>query len=399
MAFNNSSCSGGDCNVASNPYGYSTPEKIGIVLANALIFCLAIPANGIVITVISRVQNVRTAPTSTFLLNLCVADILMASLYIPFVTVDMYITGHWVFGDFMCRVVSFVYYLATYFSILILTAISVERYISVCLPRRLRLTSKKAFVTTVALWLLAACLALPFFIVKKSVPNPWRNNVEVCVITWPFRSAKIYTAVTLTLFYIMPIVFMALVYYKIGRKVWSSAEKTRSMKLSNKHSSNSKLRLTKIALAIILSFAVSWTPLNTLSMLFFFDNKNFPYSRDIMHVMYPIIYWVAFSNCALNPLLYCYMSQNFRKAFTIFRNRRSRSYLAADSASAQSRTSSRRFSRRGKKSTDENVSIEQNGVPNERGNLQTNSENHEGSPISQHDSHNTKETFIIVSAL
>ena len=148
--FNNTtSCYDGSCMpVDKNPFVFNKWEKTLIILANAAIFCLAIPANGIVIAVISRVQNVRT-PTSTFLLNLCVADIIIASLYIPFITVDMYITGHWIFGDFMCRLVSFVFYLATYFSILLLTAISVERYISVCLPKRLRLTAKKAFITTV----------------------------------------------------------------------------------------------------------------------------------------------------------------------------------------------------------------------------------------------------------
>ena len=402
MAFNNSSssaCNGSDC-VRSNLFNYTTSEKVAIVLANALIFCLAVPANGIVIAVISRVQNVRT-PTSTFLLNLCVADILMASLYIPFITVDFYVTGHWVFGDFMCRLVSFVYYLATYFSILILTTISVERYISVCLSRRMRLTDKKAFITTVVLWLVAACLALPLFIVRRSISHPSLNGIEYCVVTWPFSYIKVYTLVTLTLFYIMPIAFMAMVYYKIGRKVWASADKTRSMKLSKKHASNSKLRLTKIALAIILSFVISWTPLNTVNVLFFFGKRSSSFSASTAHIVYPIMYWVAFSNCALNPLLYCYMSQNFRKAFTIFRHRRSRSYLA-DSISAVSRSSSRRFSRRGKRKTDEHLADEPNGVPaNEGDNLRTVSDksNHDGFLVSQHDSQNTKETILIVSAL
>ena len=138
MAFNNSSFSSS----ISNPFVYNTSERVIIILANTLIFCLAIPANSIVIIVISTVQNART-PTSTFLLNLCVADIIMALLYIPFITVDLYAVGYWVFGDFMCKLVSFAYYLATYSSILILTAISVERYISVCISRRLRLRLRK----------------------------------------------------------------------------------------------------------------------------------------------------------------------------------------------------------------------------------------------------------------
>ena len=396
MAFNNSStsrCDGGECKTF-NLIPYTTSERIAIVAANMMIFLLAIPANGIVITVISRVQNVRT-PTSTFLMNLCIADILMASLYIPFVTVDLYVTGSWVFGDFMCRLVSFLYYLATNFSILILTVISVERYISVCLPRQMRLTAKKAFTTTVVLWLVAVFTALPLLFVRKSVFNP-RLNVEFCVETWSFKYSKVYRTVTLALFYIMPLAFMAMVYYKIGRKVWASANKTRTMKLSNKHASNSKLRLTKIALAIILSFAVSWTPVHTMTILFLFDRKNYPYSREAAHIAKPIIFFVAFSNCALNPLLYCYMSQNFRKAFQIFWKRRSRRDFG-DSISA-SRTSTKRFSRRSKRKAEE-AEKEPNGEPLEHGALRAKSENHDCSPTSQPEVNNTVECFLIMSAV
>lgn len=391
MTFNNSSAT------KIEHLTYSSSEKIAIVAANMLIFFLAIPSNGIVITVISRVQNVRT-PTSTFLMNLCIADILIASLYIPFVTVDLYVTGYWVFGDFMCRLVSFLFFLATNFSILILTAISVERYISVCLPRQMRLTAKKATVTTIVLWVVAASAALPLLIFRKSVSNPlFGDNVEFCVETWSFNYAKVYKTVILALFYIMPLVFMAVVYYKIGKKVWASADKTRSMKLSNKHASNSKLRLTKIALAIILSFAVSWTPWNTMSILFYFDRKNYPYSKQAAHVAYPMVYFVAFSNCALNPLLYCYMSQNFRKALQIFRKRRSRRDLG-DSITASSRSSIRRFSRRSKRNG-EQAAEEPNGVPPEKGTLRTNSENHDCSRTSQPEANHTRESILMMSAL
>lgn len=391
MAFNNSSAT------KIEHLTYTSSEKIAIVAANMLIFFLAIPSNGIVITVISRVQNVRT-PTSTFLMNLCIADILIASLYIPFVTVDLYVTGYWVFGDFMCRLVSFLFFLATNFSILILTAISVERYVSVCLPRQMRLTAKKATVTTIVLWVVAASAALPLLIFRKSVSNPlFGDNVEFCVETWSFNYAKVYKTVILALFYIMPLVFMAVVYYKIGKKVWASADKTRSMKLSNKHASNSKLRLTKIALAIILSFAVSWTPWNTMSILFHFDPKNYPYSKQAAHVAYPMVYFVAFSNCALNPLLYCYMSQNFRKALQIFRKRRSRRDLG-DSITASSRSSIRRFSRRSKRNGEQAVE-EPNGVPPEKGTLRTNSENHDCSRTSQPEANHTRESILMMSAL
>lgn len=395
MAFNNSS------SVKMNHLTYTPSEKISIVAANMLLFCLAIPANGIVITVISRVQNVRT-PTSTFLLNLCIADIFIASLYIPFITVDLYVTDYWVFGDIMCRLVSFLFYLATNFSILILTAISVERYISVCLSRQMRLTAKRATVTTIVLWIVAASAALPLLVVRKSVPNPkFGEKVEFCVETWPFKYARVYKTVILAIFYVMPLVFMAMVYYKIGRKVWSSADKTRSMKLSTKHASNSKLRLTKIALAIIFSFVVSWTPWHIMTMLFYFDWKNHPYSKRAAHVAYPMIYFVAFSNCALNPLLYCYMSQNFRKALQIFRKRHSRRELgdSITASSRSSRSSFKRFSRRSKRNAEQAADEPNSAPPEEKATLRTNSENHDCSRTSQPSANHTRESILMMSAL
>lgn len=375
---------------------YSMIERTAIVASHMLIFLLAIPANGVVITVISRVQNVQT-PTSTFLMNLCIADILIASLYIPFVTVDLYVAGSWIFGDFMCKLVSFLYYFATNFSILILTVISVERYVSVCRPRQMRLTAKKAFVTTVILWFVAGFTALPLFIVRKSIFNPI-VNVHFCVETWSFKYSKAYKTITLAMFYIMPLVFMAVVYYKIGKKVWASADKTKSMKLSTRHASNSKLRLTKIALGIILSFAVSWTPFNTMTLLFFFDRKNYPYSQEAMRVANPIIFFVAFSNCSLNPLLYCYMSQNFRKAFHIFWKRKSRRDLG-ESISVFSRTSTRRFSRRGKRRAEQSVK-EPNDAVYAHETLRTKSDNHDYFPTSQQpEIHNTVESILITSAV
>ena len=389
MALNNST-NGTNYSAGFHFFSYSLSEKIAIVCANTLIFLLAIPANGIVILVISRVQNVRT-PTSIFLMNLCIADIMMASLHIPFLTVDLYITGHWVFGDFMCRLVSFVYYLAIYSSILILTAISMERYISVCLPREKRLNSRNAFATVSVLWFVAACSALPLFIAKRSVQRG--NHTEVCTETWPLRHSKAYTTVTLILFYVLPITFMAVVYYNIGRKVWSSATTTRAMKLTNRHVSNSKLRLTKIALAIILSFVISWTPLNIITALLFFDVNNLSYLPKLTPVFYPVFQWVAFSNCALNPLLYCYMSQNFRKALTIYWKRRSRS-CNADSVSVLSRTSLRLFSKRGKEPKRSLTEATNGG-----GAVRKLSENNDCSRTSHRDSHKTNETFIIMSAL
>lgn len=61
-----------------------------------------------------------------YMVNLATTD-LMYGLSLPFLVASYVMRDHWVFGDFMCRLVRFLFYFNLYCSIFFLTCISVHR--------------------------------------------------------------------------------------------------------------------------------------------------------------------------------------------------------------------------------------------------------------------------------
>lgn len=67
--------------------------------------------------------------------------------------------------------------------------------------------------------------------------------------------------------------------------------------------------------AVVVVFTVSWLPYH----LFFLVSYHFPevmLTRFIKDT-YLLCFWLAMSNCAVNPFIYYFMSQRFRKYFNL----------------------------------------------------------------------------------
>uniref|UniRef100_A0A3Q0R3W7 G-protein coupled receptors family 1 profile domain-containing protein n=1 Tax=Amphilophus citrinellus TaxID=61819 RepID=A0A3Q0R3W7_AMPCI len=99
-----------------------------------------------------------------YLVNLATTD-LMYGLSLPFLVASYVLRDHWVFGDFMCRLVRFLFYFNLYCSIFFLTCISVHRYLGICHPMRtITLESKRVVKGICALvWVVVFILTCPIF--------------------------------------------------------------------------------------------------------------------------------------------------------------------------------------------------------------------------------------------
>lgn len=67
-----------------------------------LIFIIGILGNGIVILVVLLNRNMRTS-VNMFIINLCVADLLVLTVCMPTALVDVYAKDAWYFGEAMCK--------------------------------------------------------------------------------------------------------------------------------------------------------------------------------------------------------------------------------------------------------------------------------------------------------
>ncbi|XP_045921016.1 2-oxoglutarate receptor 1 [Micropterus dolomieu] len=99
-----------------------------------------------------------------YMVNLASTDF-MYGLSLPFLVASYIMRDRWVFGDFMCRLVRFLFYFNLYCSIFFLTCISVHRYLGICHPMKvITLETKKAVkCTCVLVWIVVFALTCPIF--------------------------------------------------------------------------------------------------------------------------------------------------------------------------------------------------------------------------------------------
>uniref|UniRef100_H0W1T8 G-protein coupled receptors family 1 profile domain-containing protein n=1 Tax=Cavia porcellus TaxID=10141 RepID=H0W1T8_CAVPO len=136
-------------------------KQIYLSLTYSLIFILGLPLNGIVLW-LSLHQTKPWSCTTIYLVNLMVADLLYL-LTLPFFVVTYILEDIWPFGELLCRVMRFLFYTNHYGTILLLTCISVHRFLGVCHPLRSLpyRTLKYARLGAATAWTLVVLQLLP----------------------------------------------------------------------------------------------------------------------------------------------------------------------------------------------------------------------------------------------
>ncbi|ELW63216.1 P2Y purinoceptor 2 [Tupaia chinensis] len=136
-------------------------KQIYLSLTYSIIFVLGLPLNGTVLW-LSWCQTKRWSCATIYLVNLMVADLLYV-LTLPFLIVTYSLGDRWPFGDLLCKLVRFLFYTNLYGSILLLTCISVHRFLGVCHPLRSLpyRTPRHAWQGAAATWALVVLQLLP----------------------------------------------------------------------------------------------------------------------------------------------------------------------------------------------------------------------------------------------
>ncbi|XP_072317839.1 P2Y purinoceptor 3-like [Eucyclogobius newberryi] len=129
----------------------------------SLTFVFSLTLNSVVLSRSCRVRR-RWTTSLTYMVNLASTD-LMYGLSLPFLVHSYILHDRWVFGDFMCRLVRFLFYFNLYCSIFFLTCISVHRYLGICHPMRTISLESKGVVRLVCalVWLVVFALTCPIF--------------------------------------------------------------------------------------------------------------------------------------------------------------------------------------------------------------------------------------------
>ncbi|XP_074048819.1 P2Y purinoceptor 3-like [Macrotis lagotis] len=152
-------------------------KKVYLSMTYSIVFVLGLPLNGIVLW-LSWCRTKRWTCTTIYLSNLMVADLLYIAT-LPFLIINYSLGDQWPFGEALCRLVRFLFYANLYGSILLLTCISVHRFLGICYPIQSLAyrTQRLACIGTGTTWALVILQVLPTLVFSET---GFSDNKTVC---------------------------------------------------------------------------------------------------------------------------------------------------------------------------------------------------------------------------
>nr|QCB19934.1 allatostatin C receptor-like protein [Cancer borealis] len=287
----------------------STTAMVVTQLFYALTCLVGLCGNTLVIYVVTRFSKMQTV-TNLYILNLAIADELFV-IGIPFLMTTS-VLGHWPFGSIMCKLYMITTSLNQFTSSLFLTIMSADRYIAVCHPissPKFR-TSMISKLVSLTAWTLSALMIVPVFMYSNTLED---DGLDTCNIFWPeshgVRGEIAFIRYSFALAFGIPLCLIFVFYSLVLHKLKSVGPKTKS-----KEKKRSRQKVTRLVLTVITVYVLCWLPYWVLQLTLILSPPKQGHSNFKL-VLYMISSCLSYINSALNPILYAFLSDNFKKSF------------------------------------------------------------------------------------
>ncbi|XP_074019985.1 proteinase-activated receptor 4 [Numenius arquata] len=263
-----------------------------------LVFLVGLPSNGLALWVLATRAEKLTS--TIFLMNLAAADLLLV-LVLPFKIFYYFLGNNWPFGEGMCRLTTAFFYGNMYCSVLLLTCISVDRYLAVVHPFFSRSFRTPAFAaaTCTAIWLCAAVLTLPLTLQQQSYPL-YRAGVTLCHDVLPRHEDDgyyfYYFVCLIACAFLAPLVVMLFSYCSVLRALLRSGKRY-----------SYSMKLTALVLFTLVAF---YSPSNVLLLVHYSSYNAKLYGN--LYISYMVSLAISTFNSCADPFVYYYVSEDFR---------------------------------------------------------------------------------------
>lgn len=272
-----------------------------------IIFILGAVGNLLVVWIYTTMRNRLKTMTDVYLLNLAVADLLFLCT-LPFWAVEA--IKYWDFGVALCKIVLAVYKINFFSSMLLLTCISVDRYISIVQVTKAQNTKKQRLfyskLICLIVWMVSTLLALPEFIYAQVKTSPgdqsfctlvyWNNNEN--------RIKILVLSIQICMGFWLPLMVMIFCYSVVIRTLLQA-------KNFQKH------KALRVIFAVVFVFVLSQLPFNSLLILEAMQAANTTMTncgtRISLKLAEQIAKSLAYTHACLNPFLYAFIGVRFRQ--------------------------------------------------------------------------------------
>nr|XP_014428371.1 CX3C chemokine receptor 1 isoform X2 [Pelodiscus sinensis]XP_014428372.1 CX3C chemokine receptor 1 isoform X2 [Pelodiscus sinensis] len=261
-----------------------------------LVSALGLLGNLLVVFAITKGGRQKSI-TDIFLLNLAISDLLFV-ISLPFWA--SYVIRGWTLGNIACKIISSLYYVGFFGGMFFITVISIDRYLAIVqavFSFKAR-TVSHGCVTSLGVWSVALLVSVPHFVFNQ-------KTEEQCTSVYPDHLKKIWPIFCMAemnvLGFLIPAFVISYCYFGIIRTLLACKN-------------HKKTKAIKLILVVVIVFFVFWTPYNVL--IFLDTLKNYELvdkcNTSMDHAMHATEA-LAFSHCCLNPFIYAFAGEKFRK--------------------------------------------------------------------------------------
>ena len=302
----NTTTNGSSCSSQRNP----TAEKIGKTFAFCLIFVVSLVGNSFIGIIVYKTQTLRK-PVNYFFVNMAMSNLLFPIFLFPSNLADLYVDSCLIsgpFGQALCKLVPFLWYVSCLVSIQSLVLVAVDRFGAVVFPLRSPLiTSKLCTFFILATWIVAMAVISPYLFAYNLTEYPGELSCELRRKE-AFGESSSPGNVCVVCFYI-PITLLVTFYSIIIVKLKTQKIPGEQLDNADKQRAKRNKKVLKMAIAIVVGFVLCSLPLIVAILLLSFARD---WTCGIFLYM-SIAIFMGTSNCAINPCICFIFSENYRQ--------------------------------------------------------------------------------------
>ena len=251
---------------------------------------------------------------SILVLNLAIADgfmgvymLIIASADIHYRNVYAYYAKEWQ-RSYICKIAGFMSVLSSEASVIFMTVISVDRFLSIVLPfNRLNLTPKSSKITVMCVWTLVFVLSILPVLVKSYFGDEFYGRSSVC-LALPLTTEKLagwhYSVMLFLGINLVSFLMIFICYAAIYVVVKTSAKR---IQRTGKDQANQIEFAVRMAFLVGTDF-ICWMPIILMGFLSLFGAVEVP---GIVYVW--IAVFVLPINSSLNPYLFTILTRELSK--------------------------------------------------------------------------------------
>ena len=293
--------------------------KIGQTVALSLILVVSLVGNSLIVLIVYKTPTLRK-PINMLIANMAMSDLLYPIFLFPVRLAEAHV-GSWpiggTLGQALCKIYPFLTDASSSVSIQSLVLITVDRFVAVVVPLRSSLVSRKrCLFFIVASWIVAMAVHSPYLVAYKLGKYPERL---MCKGLWQEAFGgntypNYILAVAIVFFYI-PFVLLVILYSDILIKLKNQVHPGEQSANAEQQRTRRNRNVLKMAITIVVVFFICWIPFISNAII---ENFSAPdsliFSSCSFHIYRTVTFFMAFANCAINPIICLILNSNYRQA-------------------------------------------------------------------------------------